>query len=534
MLILKKINAQKYAIKADSGEDRMKLLSSVYWKHSKRMEGYQFTPKYKSGVWNGKVNNFSPTNIKAGFLRETIEHLNNFQVPWKWEEDKIPDFLPFFTKDEFDSREFSEFCAKYIEAFAPKYKKKYGRDFEVRPYQIESAWKAIINKTGIILHATGSGKSFVIALILAFLFHKKVIGKAVIIVPRQSLTTQFRGDLIDFGFDAKKIGVILATQKQTTRPITIVMNQSLRTMEDTLEERDFLGAADFVICDEVHTAAAKTVAQSVLKFTNSKYFLGFTGTMPENELDADTVNAMFGYVLDEQKVSDLSGDILAEVTVGILTFNYGKKGKDSRKKRSESTRDWNEEVHFLQNDDTFRNPFIVNLLVTNYIKGVRTIVLVKNIEYGLKVYKNIRERATKNIYWIDGSMPLKERDEIIEACRASDDPYMIVTNFQIFSTGINIPNINLVAMIDAGKSKITVAQTIGRGVRKTQYKSKVSILDCSCDLKYGAKHGRKRKQLYQDEGFKVVEKIVSLEPVDDELQQKMNALKDTPCEKINS
>ena len=63
-------------------------------------------------------------------------------------------------------------------------------------------------------------------------------------------------------------------------------------------------------------------------------------------------------------------------------------------------------------------------------------------------------------------------------------------------------------MIDAGKSKINVAQTIGRGVRKAQDKTDVLILDCSCDLKYGDRHGRKRKKLYVEEGFMVMEKNI--------------------------
>ena len=81
----------------------------------------------------------------------------------------------------------------------------------------------------------------------------------------------------------------------------------------------------------------------------------------------------------------------------------------------------------------------------------------------------------------------------------------------------------MVAMIDAGKSKITVAQTIGRGVRKTKTKSEVYILDCSCDLKYGERHGNKRKKLYIEEGFTVMEKMVYKDE-DKELKDKISSL----------
>jgi superfamily II DNA or RNA helicase len=529
LLTLKKNNAQSYSLTADRGKasERDKAVQSIIYRHRKRVEGYLFTGAYKSGKWDGFTYNFKPANIRAGFLRETIEHLNSFQIPWQWDNNEPPKDLPFPVKDEFDSKDFSEFCKTYIEAFTPKFRESYGVDFEVRPYQIEASWKAINNKTGIIRHATGAGKSFVIALTLAYLFHKGVISKAVIVVPRQSLTTQFKGDLIDFGFNEDRIGLILSGQKQTNKPLTIVMNQSLRTMKDTLMEGEFLSKVDFVICDEVHTASAETVSKSILSFTTSKYFLGFTGTIPENELDADTLYSMFGYVIDDKGVTELSGSVLSTVTVGILTFNYGKKSKESKASRVDSSSDWNSEVQFLQNDDVFRNPYIVNMIENNYKKGMKLVVLVKNIEYGNKMFKLVKEKCDKNIYWVDGSMSLKDRDDIIKKCKKSEDPYVILTNYQIFSTGINIPNISGVFLIDGGKSKITIAQTIGRGVRKTQIKNSVIILDCACDLKYGARHARQRKKLYEDEGFKVIEKMAYLNNETEDLERRKKCLQES-------
>ena len=77
MLIVKKIHSQKYVIKAEKGQTSVRdnALKSVFWRHSKFQKGYVFTPRYKNGTWNGKVNLFSATNIKAGFLREALDEL---------------------------------------------------------------------------------------------------------------------------------------------------------------------------------------------------------------------------------------------------------------------------------------------------------------------------------------------------------------------------------------------------------------------------------------------------------------------------
>jgi superfamily II DNA or RNA helicase len=316
---------------------------------------------------------------------------------------------------------------------------------------------------------------------------------------------------------------------QTSRKITVASKDTLVGMIDTPTGDDYFESNHLVICDECHGASSKTVTKCIGAFHNMKFQFGFTGTLPEDELDREIVSSHFGKVLDEKKLKELENkyDAVSNVTVGMLKFNYGKKSFISRTSFDESHNEWVEEVKFIQGDDDFRNPYIVKTIVDNHEKGRNIVVLVKNIEFGEKIYREIRKRTDQNTYVIFGSgeesVKLTERDKIIKKCKKSKKPYIIVTNFQIFSMGVNIPNLNLVAMVDAGKSKITVAQTIGRGVRKTDDKDQVFILDCYADLKYSHNHGLKRKKLYAEEGFKVLEKEVTIE--DEDLIKNIEKLK---------
>lgn len=526
MLTVKKINSQHFSIGGDIPL-RNDLFRKTIWKHSKYMKNYIFSRAYKKGSWNGRVQVFSPTRIRAGYLREVLDLLDGSGHPYTldWEDSD---------GSTFTYEDFYNFCVNLIEIVKPAFKEKHNIDLEVRDYQIDAAWKFLSQKehiaTGIALHATSAGKSLTIAFILGFLFFKGIIQKAVILVPLQSLVTQFYGDLLDFGFSEKCLGKLYANEKQTNRAITIAMNPSTHKIIGTAEESNFFDDVDLVICDEVHKASAKTVTESVLRFHNAKYFFGCTGTLPEDELDLEIINSMFGEVLDKRKLKELREEYnaVSKVKVGILQFCYGMKGLLSRAKGTDSHMDWHEEVEFLQNDFEFRNPYIVQTILNNYERGHNIVVLVKNIEYGLKMYHKIEEGVDrsnrKRIYWIDGSMKLEDRDDIIKKCRKTKKPYIIVTNFQIFSTGVNIRNINCVFCIDAGKSKITVAQTIGRGVRKDHDKNEVLIFDCSCDLKYGNRHGRKRKKLYEEEGFTVFEKVIYKND-DENLRSKFESLR---------
>jgi len=519
MLTIEKVNAQKYTVSAEWGKasERNEALKKLVWKHSHHVPGYQFTPKFQKGSWNGRVSVFTPANIRAGFLSETITHLTANNIEWEWKDGKEPEHLPYriTDKDPFTFSEFRSFCEKLISACGDKFEKKYNIKLEIRDYQIEAAFKAITQKTGIALHATSAGKSLTIAFILAFLFFKKLISKAVILVPLQSLVTQFTGDLMDFGFNENFVGQLYSKKKQIDKPITVAMINSVHNLTDTVAGKDLFENTDLVICDEVHKAAAKTVEASVLNFVNARYFFGCTGTLPEDALSRDIIFSLFGYVLDQRKLKELEEeyDAVSSVKVGILTFCYGDRSFMSRLKRSSSVADWRSEVEFLQTDDEFRNPYIVKTLKNNFESGKNVVALVKNIAYGVHMFDMLKKEIdSENLFSIFGSgeesKTLEERDEIISYCRSTKSTYLIVTNFQIFSTGINIPNLDVVAMIDAGKSKITVAQTIGRGVRRTKKKSNVIILDCSCDMKYGNRHGSNRKKLYIEEGFTVFEKKI--------------------------
>jgi len=523
LLKIKRVNSQKYVIGGDLTL-RDKTLKKMVWQHAKHQNGYLFTQAYKSGRWNGKVQVYRPTNIRAGYLQETIDYLDASEIPWVWEN---PDDNKY---DDIDYDEFVKFCTKLIEAVSPSFQKKHNIDLEVRDYQINAAYKFLTQRIGIALHATSAGKSLTIAFILGYLFYKNLIKKAVILVPLQSLVTQFYRDLLDFGFKDNFVGKLYSSEKQINRAITVAMTNSTHNILGTMEEENFFDSIDLVICDEVHKASSKTVIESTLRFHNAKYFFGCTGTLPEDELDKEIVHSLYGNVIDKRKLKELKEEYnaVSNVMVGILNFSYGMKGLRSRTKSSDSHMDWHEEVEFLQNDFEFRNPYIVSTLVNNFDKKKNIVALVKNIDYGTKMYHKICEavdrKARKSVYWIDGSMKLSDRDDIMQKCRKSKTPYIIVTNFQVFSTGVNIPNIDVVAMIDAGKSKINVAQTIGRGVRKSENKVDVLILDCSCDLKYGSRHGRKRQKLYIEEGFTVMEKEIFRDE-DRKLMENINSLR---------
>jgi superfamily II DNA or RNA helicase len=516
MITVEKVNAQHYKVIAERGQtqERNAILKRLVFKHRKRQKGYMFTPKYRSGEWDGFINIYSCSNIRAGFIEETINELNESGCEWQWKEE--PKNIPCSNPEvlRYDYEEFKNYCVKVIDTVKESFKEKNGVDLEIRDYQINASYKALCQSLGVVLHATGSGKSLTIAFILGYLLFKNEIDRATIIVPRQQLITQFRSDLIDFGFSENAIGMLFGKKKDLSKTITIATYQTLSGLIDTPSGEDFFRSQGMCICDECHTATTKSVTNSILEFHNADFFFGFTGTLPEDEVGKETLYSMFGYVIDERKLKELNEDYdaVTPVVVGMLEFNYGLKSLMSNARRGSSTSAYHHENEFLQDDWEFRNSEIVDIIIKNKKLGKNIIILIKTISYGERIFKELEKRDKDNVFCIFGSgsqkKDLEERDIIVNDCKEKEDPYIIVSNFAIFSTGINIRNIDMIVFCDGGKSKISIGQSVGRGVRKFTDKDEVLILDCYADLKYSSQHGMKREELYKQEGFKVMKKII--------------------------
>jgi hypothetical protein len=215
VLIVSRENAQNYTLTAPRGfaSYRDEVMKGLFWKHAKHRKGYMFAPSYKSGRWNGKEPVWHPNRIRPGYLQETLDYMAIKGIAWEWADGEMPpkDCLPIdFGEYDFTKEEFVRFTKKLIKKIGPAFKKKNDVDLELRDYQIDAAWYCLTKKVGIIAHATGAGKSFTIALVMGFLFHKKLIDRATVIVPRQMLITQFKNDLSDFGFNKRSIGILFA------------------------------------------------------------------------------------------------------------------------------------------------------------------------------------------------------------------------------------------------------------------------------------------------------------------------------------
>ena len=151
-----------------------------------------------------------------------------------------------------------------------------------------------------------------------------------------------------------------------------------------------------------------------------------------------------------------------------------------------------------------RNNFIKNLAEST--KG-NTLVLFQMVEKQGKALHEIMKESKKKVLYVDGDVKAEEREDIRKYAEENDN-VVIIASYGTFSTGVNIKNLQHVVFASPSKSRVRNLQSIGRGLRKTDESTHVTIYDIVDDIKhrnrenYVLKHFKERLKIYTEEKFK--------------------------------
>jgi len=101
--------------------------------------------------------------------------------------------------------------------------------------------------------------------------------------------------------------------------------------------------------------------------------------------------------------------------------------------------------------------------------------------------------------------------------RVTPNTAIVITGFQLFSTGLNIKSLKNILFASPLKSYTTITQSIGRAIRTHVSKEVANIYDFVDDLSVRGNSGPFYKQYqerlaksYNPEGFPVFERIIQI------------------------
>jgi len=346
---------------------------------------------------------------------------------------------------------------------------------------------------GVGIASTGSGKTAMSAA-LALAYERAAGFRSIIIVPDKNLTEQTRSEYEFFGLD---VGEYSGTRKDVNKQHIVATWQTLQN------NPNFIQNFQVVIADECQGLKGTVVSKLLNEYGKDiPIRFGLTGTLPKEPADALAVKIAVGDVrytipahvlIEQQYLSDLKIEICqleTDLTVEYeeYTFNNPSLPITYKDFKNQYIPDYSAEQRFIQTDED-RLAWIANDIVNN---PGNTLCLVSNIKFGKKLAKQI-----PGAIFLYGQDKMQVRKDVYNLFKDSND-LKVVANLQIASTGLNIPRIFNLYLVDIGKSFVRTIQSIGRGLRRAHDKDFVRVVDICSDMKYSGRHVKERIKYYKE------------------------------------
>jgi superfamily II DNA or RNA helicase len=442
--------------------------------------GYQFTPAYKSKVWDGKIRlaDLRTFTIYHGLVHYIQKFCAEREYSLEIDDDVI-------VTENFSLIEAVDFI-RTLEL-----------PFEPRDYQIKSFVNAIRNKRILLLSPTASGKSLILYLIIRYMQHMNPDARGLLIVPTTSLVEQMYKDFEDYGYDSEEYchRQYAGKEKHTNKFLTITTWQSIYK-----NEKEYFEQFDFVLGDEAHQFKAKSLTTILSGCSEAKYRIGTTGTLDGTQTHRLVLEGLFGPVYKATTTSELiEKGQLADFKIKCLVLKYPEN-------ICKQSRDWdyNTEMDYIVQNKA-RNDFIRNLTLS--LEG-NSLILFQFVEkHGKDLYQNIKSKAgNRHVFFVFGGTDVEVRESVRSITEKEKDA-IIVASYGTFSTGINIRNLHNIVFASPSKSRVRNLQSIGRGLRKGDNKEQAVLFDIADDFRIGKhanytlKHFIERVKIYDEEKF---------------------------------
>ena len=118
----------------------------------------------------------------------------------------------------------------------------------------------------------------------------------------------------------------------------------------------------------------------------------------------------------------------------------------------------------------------------------------------------LQKTNNRKVFFIYGGTDTEQRENARKITEKETNA-IIIASFGTFSTGINIRNLHNIIFASPSKSRIRNLQSIGRGLRVGDNKSKCKLYDIGDDMSWRSRknytlhHMVERIKIYADEEF---------------------------------
>lgn len=321
-----------------------------------------------------------------------------------------------------------------------------------RPDQQKLIIAALSRGRGVLQAPTGSGKTLILLGLISAFNQENIL----FLCHTLSLVSQFRSELIKWGFSRLDIGVLSGEEKTVGR-IQLALIQSFSRQNP----EDYVNKYDVILVDEAHHVSSyKGLYAKVLQNSLAPVRIGVTATMPYKPEAVFALEGLIGPKLGEFTVEEgHKVGIIAKPKIKIIKV---------------PEQGYFEIYKHEIVDNSERNSIIIDEAYKQTQKGKSVLININLIEHG-KILETLGLQQGISCEFIYASADSDLRDKIKEALDSKKIGCVIAS--AIFKEGVNIPSLDCCINAAGGKSEIATLQALGRGLRTTKTKKEVLLID---------------------------------------------------------
>ncbi len=374
---------------------------------------------------------------------------------------------------------------------------------ELRPYQDSIVNKVVSaydsgEKRAFYIVATGLGKTVIAATIARQLWDKGC-HKILVLCHATDLALQLeQGFWPQLTKDIPTSVFFDGLSPRNTEGIAFGLYQSLYGYLPSIEPTEY----DVVIVDEAHHALAHGF-RTCLEHLKPKFLIGMTATPWRG--DGQSLSSLFGNPVEKVSLVDgMAMGFLAQVDYRILCDNVDWDGLKKISKQKLTIRDLNKRLFLPQRDEAV----IAELQRTlKHIPNPRIAIFSPSIEHSNR-FSDMLSAAGIPCAALSRVDKAERRRRLLAFASGT---YQAVCAVDVMNEGIDIPDVNVLIFLRATHSRRIFVQQLGRGLRLSEGKEKVVVLDFVSDIRRmaemiemnreGKMKGAQNEVLYLKNGF---------------------------------
>lgn len=324
-------------------------------------------------------------------------------------------------------------------------------------------------KCALLISATGTGKTYASAFAMRELGYKRVL----FLVHRGQIAKQALESYKKVFNKSVSMGMVTGKHQDYNADYIFATIQTL-SKEDVLEKYD-RNAFDAIVIDEAHHSSANSY-KKVMEYFTPKLWLGMTATPDKRDdnLEGRNIYEIFNHqIAYEIRLQDAMEEDL------LCTFHYfGITDLKTISDAGKSSAEKMENFRYLTSDERVEHVMKQAEYFGHSGERVKGLIFCSRIDEANVLSDKFNKKGWRTEV-LSGSNSEAERVAVIEKLVGdeSEDALDYILSVDIFSEGVDVPEINQVIMLRPTESPIVFIQQLGRGLRKAVDKEYVVILD---------------------------------------------------------